>query len=147
MRAKTVWGLTCEKPLQFFSLRKAILWLPKAFQNLCNFFPAEGYPLPTQGLSKTSTKKFPAEGYPLVTEGVFKSSTILFPAEGYPLVTEGVSKTGFYSWVIWAIYWSFLPDIVSHTHTHTHIASAEVVDCSGGLHHAVHGQHAVHSKR
>ena len=131
----------------FFSCGRLSSGYPRLFKTSAILFPAEGYPLPTQGLSKTSTKNFPAEGYPLVTEGVFKSSTISFPAEGYPLVTEGVSKTGFYSWVIWAIYWSFLTDIVSHTHTHTHIASAEVVDCSGGLHHAVHGQHAVHSKR
>ena len=104
----------------FLSCGRLSSGYPRLFKTSATFFPAEGYPLPTQGLSKTSTILFTAEGYPLVTEGVFKSSTICFPAEGYPLVTEGVSKTGFYSWVIWAIYWSFLPDIVSHTHTHTH---------------------------
>ena len=34
---KPFWGLTCEKPLQIFFLRKAILWLPKGFSKPLQF--------------------------------------------------------------------------------------------------------------
>ena len=121
MRAKTVWGLTCEKPLQFVFLRKAILWLPKAFQNLCNSFScgrlSSTHTRPFQNLYKKISCGRLSSGYRRGFQILYNSFSCGRLSSGY--------RRGFQNRILFLGYLGhilvFLTRYrVTHTHTHTH---------------------------